>query len=520
MVARWSWHVALAAYAVLNGMLYACLMPLWEGFDEPFHYAYVQRLATRGGLPISGKTPLSAELWQSLHLAPGSYLVKRNLPFVMTYSEYFALPPADRESLRNRLDTLDTALRHDDVPGTSNYEAQQPPLAYAVLAVTDRLWADVPLPARILRLRLLCAVSAGLLVAFLTLWLAELLGLPAPARYGAAFVVLSSQMLYACVARVANEWLAIPAVVLVLIATVRFQRRPDNSAAVLAGAAMAVALLAKSYSLSWVVFAACVMLYVAWRPALVALGIAAVAAGPWYWRNMRLYGDLSGIMLAKKVGFADALRQLPSIPWPKVAIASARGALWTGNNSFTSFSAGTLHLVLLLMLVAGVMWLRSPRKKEERLVAAGCLSYVPALIYYCCMIAAYGGEPSITVAPWYLQVLSPPVACLLFLGCARSGRWGRILAGALVLLATYMICATYVLKLIPLYSGYPAASVRLRDLWRWYTHDPARQDLLTATALASPAVWLLTSAVVVMAVGLCVCLIFISIHRRASAANP
>ena len=31
----------LIAYGVANALLYATLLPLWEGFDEPFHYSYV-----------------------------------------------------------------------------------------------------------------------------------------------------------------------------------------------------------------------------------------------------------------------------------------------------------------------------------------------------------------------------------------------------------------------------------------------------------------------------------------------
>ena len=31
----------LIAYGAANALLYATLLPLWEGFDEPFHYSYV-----------------------------------------------------------------------------------------------------------------------------------------------------------------------------------------------------------------------------------------------------------------------------------------------------------------------------------------------------------------------------------------------------------------------------------------------------------------------------------------------
>ena len=41
----------LVAYALVNAALYSVLLPLWEGFDEPFHFAYIQQLGNWQGLP-------------------------------------------------------------------------------------------------------------------------------------------------------------------------------------------------------------------------------------------------------------------------------------------------------------------------------------------------------------------------------------------------------------------------------------------------------------------------------------
>ena len=99
---RYAWEVKswLAGAAVLCGLLhvvvYACLLPLWDGWDEPFHYGYVEALSVRGRLPVMGGTPLSREVDESLHLAPASHVVRQNVPYVITFSEYFALPQAER----------------------------------------------------------------------------------------------------------------------------------------------------------------------------------------------------------------------------------------------------------------------------------------------------------------------------------------------------------------------------------------------------------------------------------------
>ncbi|MCX6620199.1 MAG: hypothetical protein NTY38_03815, partial [Acidobacteria bacterium] len=72
---RWT-----VAYACLHGLLYVSLLPLWEGYDEPYHYGYVRQLAARFEIPNLKHSSLSAEIWQSMLLAPTSYLNARNAP--------------------------------------------------------------------------------------------------------------------------------------------------------------------------------------------------------------------------------------------------------------------------------------------------------------------------------------------------------------------------------------------------------------------------------------------------------
>src|SRR5215472_18810709 len=93
-------------------------------------------------LPVQKQTCLSEEVWQSFRLAPASYIVQRNLPMVTTFDDYFRLSPAERASRRADLERLDPALAavRSEAP---NYEAQQAPLAYALLAPLHALWAHV-----------------------------------------------------------------------------------------------------------------------------------------------------------------------------------------------------------------------------------------------------------------------------------------------------------------------------------------------------------------------------------------
>src|SRR6185503_18274146 len=102
--------LALLAYGLLNATLYTGLLPLWEGFDEPFHYGYVQQLREGRSFPRLGETTLSSEVWASILAAPASHIVRRNIPGTITFGEYFALPVEERSRLRERLESIDPAL--------------------------------------------------------------------------------------------------------------------------------------------------------------------------------------------------------------------------------------------------------------------------------------------------------------------------------------------------------------------------------------------------------------------------
>jgi len=92
--------------ALCNGVLYALLLPLWEGFDEAFHYAYVQELSVHKRLPSLGHSSLSQEVWQSFLLAPVSHVVQKKFPELRTFDSYYALPEGERRALRKQLENI------------------------------------------------------------------------------------------------------------------------------------------------------------------------------------------------------------------------------------------------------------------------------------------------------------------------------------------------------------------------------------------------------------------------------
>src|SRR5207247_3447345 len=121
---------------VSHGLVFVVSTPLWEGWDEAFHYSYVQHLAENRSLPIYGRSTISREITTSFEYAPLSYAsnlaVGRYYP---TFEDYWKLTASERLERDQRLRTIPgtekTALP-DVRYRLDNYEAHQPPLYYLV----------------------------------------------------------------------------------------------------------------------------------------------------------------------------------------------------------------------------------------------------------------------------------------------------------------------------------------------------------------------------------------------------
>jgi hypothetical protein len=507
-------RLAVLLFGALNAVLYAGLTPLWEGFDEPFHYAYVQQLWKTRSLPVQKRTCLSEEVWQSFPLAPASHVVKRNLPMVTTFDDYFRLPEADRLGRRRRLEQLDPYLASID-SSCPNYESQQAPLAYALLAPCNALWARTPLPPRVLRLRLVCALFSSLATGLLVFRIADLLALPEVYRVTAVFLVYGSQMFYVTTAHVANDWLAVPLFLLTLSSGITLAMSPRPAALWLLALALSAGLLTKAYFLAMLPFAfgvvgwCCLGRKLAWRQGGLFAILSLAPAAPWYIRNLLLYQNLSGQQ--ETIGGTPVralLNAAIQLPWGRSMVTTARTSLWEGNSSATTFGASTIWLMLSLLLAAACLYiweaLRVRPPQAERVLLAGLGCYTVGLAYSTVLLFYSTQGAGITTAPWYIHLLQAPGLCLLLAGMARRGRTGNWLRLGALWLWTYVICATYVAKLIPMYGGYAGRPVRLVEMLRWYTGSFREiSGILATTAMMPPAaLFALTAVVVAMAVTL------------------
>ena len=509
---EWPLRLTLLGYGILNVVLYAGLLPLWDGFDEPFHYGVVQQWSCYAVPSVLGRSVLSREIWDSLAAAPVSGPVRANIGIGTSFPEYFRLPLAQRLRLRTRLETLPPreACEPSQAP---NYEAHQAPLAYLFLAPLDALWADRPLVWRVLLLRLVCGTAAVLGTGLAMFWLAGLLGMPEILGLSAAFLVFSSQMFYGTVDHIANDWLVLPLFALLLGRAILLHTRPGGTSAALFGLTLGAALLSKASFLTTVPFAVglvilcCARRKLWWRhAALFAVPFLGIA-GPWYGRNLVLYQNLSGM---QETAHGTPLRQLLHatvvLPWGDALLSTARHSLWTGNNSFFTLSSTTVWIMLAL-LVAGICLnvIRAARtglSTNEYILVSGLFCYALGLVYAAVLAFWWSRGAAFTPAPWYVQTLLPPGMLLVLSGTVSGIGAGHMLRIALLWVWAYQIGVTWLAKLIPFYAGFSSGRARFADLFRWYSEMlSGSYGALGTTALLPPPVLLVLAAVAILSTG-------------------
>ena len=495
-------HLLLLAFAFANATLYSSLLPLWEGFDEAWHYGYVQSFGYNRRLPVLGKTWLSQEVWDSMLACPASHIVARAWPELQTFDRYFALSPADRIHERNRLEAISRGDGSVENAHT-NYEAQQPPLAYIVLAVPNFLLSNASITIRVLWLRIFAAGVSVLITFFAAAKLFRALELPPSYQALGLYCIFACQMYWATIAHIGNDALGLALSVWFFAACATFSKRANLSGALHLAFATSLGLLTKAYFLPLLVFAGCVVACrrVRTLPAFVA--VVAVLAGPWYVRNLLLYHNLSGLLMASDgIIPGQVFLSITRVDWSHTIPYMLRATLWTGNNSFTSFSSITLNCLLALLAAGIVMYAvqaiqRAPAAAEWAILGA-LAAYTAAVIYVVGNDVIFLHGTSAGAAPWYTEVLLAPSLAIILVGISRTPRFGPPTSVAILLLWTYICAATYLVKLIPLYAGYAKGRTTLKETMEWYLTDHHElTNMLSTISLAPPVTIYLQTSVVI-----------------------
>ena len=153
--------------------------------------------------------------------------------------------------MHDQLSRIDPTLRKQPSEFPS-YEAQQAPLAYLALAFPEGALTSLPLPLRVLTLRIIASALGALLLFLAAEQLLIKLCVPEPYKGVAIFCALSSQMTWATIAHVTNDWLAVPLTVWVLVALIHYDEAPGLRRAGLAAAVLSVGLLTRySFPNEW-----------------------------------------------------------------------------------------------------------------------------------------------------------------------------------------------------------------------------------------------------------------------------
>ncbi len=153
-----------AAVACLNAISWSLVSPPFEVPDEPAHFAYVKQLAETGQLPSSSSEELSQEEQNALSAL--HYEKLRLRPQVHTIQTQ-----QEQEALER---TLASSARETGSPA-AGVAASEPPLYYALEAVPYSLARNGSVLDRLLVMRFVSALLAGITALFVYLFVREAL---------------------------------------------------------------------------------------------------------------------------------------------------------------------------------------------------------------------------------------------------------------------------------------------------------------------------------------------------------
>src|SRR5215204_37105 len=131
-----------------RGAFYCVQQPMWEGFDEWAHFAYIQHLVENGA-PPSRSDPIGDEVRRSLESVPLSSHAAMDVPGAITHDQFWKIARAERTR---------------DSFALAQYEAQQPPLYYWLSTIPYSAFEHQSLPARVLALRLFSVAVASVVI--------------------------------------------------------------------------------------------------------------------------------------------------------------------------------------------------------------------------------------------------------------------------------------------------------------------------------------------------------------------
>lgn len=465
-------RLSLVALVLCRGLVWLCVLPPFEGWDEYQHVGYVQHVAETGKAAVLGETNVPPSLLSAQGEFPQSTTDREDFDRfgVLGFSTYWTSPR-----------TIPNAKAEDSAAIIPLYQAQHGALYYRIAAPfyrwaggVDRLKVSVGL------LRLL---NLTFVVGAVWLALGAVGRVVADVRLASLFgLLIATQPLFLINGvRVANDALGVLLATLVIAMGLTWREDRGMARSVLWGAAVGFAVLAKSVNLGLVPFMAFCWLAAAVQQgvdrrralasaSLIALGAIAVC-GPELAANLGRYGMITPMGEAvqnRRNGMTavDLIHAARGIEW-----WTKLSGIWLYDNlckvGWSFFDAGpklmVRHKNLVVACLLGWLLCASRRTRPQSPVFRGaatplaclvlCLSFTAALSYH--MVQSKLAQGVSMTNTWY-AASTLPWFLVLVVGGALSWPLGRLRPILPAMLATTFLTAESVTlwgRLVPTCSG-------------------------------------------------------------------
>ncbi len=201
----WKWVVVTSGIILV---LFSVFLPIWEGFDEPAHFCYIQHLVEHKKIPNppgGDQTDYcSTQVEESLAKLPLNKSLSLSPQLIgFGFADYDAYWKAKTDTAPEEINSDKTA-RQNTTNMLDIWQAQHPPFPYLLLAIPYILTIPAGFYVQILVLRLVCVglTLVGLWVSWKAL---ERLQVSSQARLFGFIAVVLAPMFFVHFGRISNE---------------------------------------------------------------------------------------------------------------------------------------------------------------------------------------------------------------------------------------------------------------------------------------------------------------------------
>jgi hypothetical protein len=408
-------------FFLLAGLMVSLVLPLGEGFDEPWHLGYIQYVAQTGTLPTGPELHLSVELETFLTLHPIGWRLHAVFPALHTQEEYWQRPELERshddDTIRSLRFSMPYQQGHADF--SQHYETHQAPLYYLLTAPLFRLSARfLSLTDTFLIIRLWSVLLASSVVPVSYIFALRVSHSVTLANAVAVLVAMFPG-LYPDVARISNDALAVPLAAAIFVGMVNYLDSRSTWNAMVLGILLLAGLLTKAFFIPVLLAVAIALFCVRDIRAVAIVAVSSVVGWVWYFRNIWVTGSMTGLpeTVSAKTTIGSSIASLGQIRWMDTLRLAAVSHIWMGNWSLLQYR-GWLYQAILIFYAIGIGgFLAYLRRSSSRPVLVMLLIYVlfaASLIYYATQVFQQSGVA--VIQGWYLSPMVPIETLAFVLG--------------------------------------------------------------------------------------------------------